>query len=173
MLEKGDAKPSAHEIPHTLHDSLMARLDRLGRAKEVAQIAAVVGREFSYDLLQAVSMMPETELQQALARLANAELIYASGIAPEATYSFKHALLQDAAYEALLKSRRRELHRTVARVLTEQFPTKADAEPEVLARHWTEAGEIEPAMAALAKVGRRRGRATCLQGGGAGVSAGT
>jgi len=82
VLEKDDAKPSAHEIPHTLHDSLMARLDRLGHAKEVAQIAAVVGREFSYDLLQAVSMMPEAELQEALARLANAELIYARGIAP-------------------------------------------------------------------------------------------
>lgn len=151
VLENGDAKSSAHEIPHTLHDSLMARLDRLGHAKEVAQIAAVVGREFSYDLLQAVSMMPEAELQEALARLANAELIYTSGIAPEATYSFKHALIQDAAYEALLKSRRRELHRTVARILTEQFPTKADAEPEVLARHWTHAGEIEPAMAAWRK----------------------
>ncbi|MGO9452525.1 MAG: adenylate/guanylate cyclase domain-containing protein [Candidatus Binataceae bacterium] len=151
VLEKGDAKPAAREIPHTLRDSLMARLDRLGSAKEVAQIAAVVGRKFSYDLLRAVSMMPEAELQQALAKLADAELIYVKGIAPEATYSFKHALVQDAAYEALLKSRRRELHRTVAHVLTEQFPATADAEPEVLARHWTEAGELEPAMAGWRK----------------------
>ena len=94
----------AREIPATLHDSLMARLDRLGPAKEVAQIASVIGREFSYELLLAVSPMTENALQSALAKLADAELIYARGVPPDAIYSFKHALIQDAAYEALLKS---------------------------------------------------------------------
>ena len=121
VLERGDAKPGPHEIPATLRDSLMARLDRLGPAKEVAQIASVIGREFSYELLLAVSTMSEDDLQSVLAKLANAELIYAAGIPPEATYSFKHALIQDAAYEALLKSRRRELHRRIAVAMTETF----------------------------------------------------
>src|SRR5262249_58772596 len=103
----------------SLHDSLTARLDRLGSAKEVAQVAAVIGREFSFELLQAVSAMHETELQPALQQLVNAEVIYARGIAPEATYQFKHALTRDAAYEALLKSRRRELHRLVAQKIVE------------------------------------------------------
>jgi len=110
VLERGDAKPDPREIPATLHDSLMARLDRLGPAKEVAQIASVIGREFSYELLQVVSAMRQDDLRSALGRLAEAELIYARGIPPEATYTFKHALIQDAAYEALLKNRRRELH---------------------------------------------------------------
>jgi len=153
VLESGDAKPTAREIPATLHDSLMARLDRLGPAKEVAQIASVIGREFSYELLRVVSPMPEDDLQSALTKLGDAELIYARGIPPEASYTFKHALIQDTAYEALLKSRRRELHRRVARSLTEQFPATADAEPEALARHWTEAGEVEPAIAAWRKSG--------------------
>jgi class 3 adenylate cyclase/tetratricopeptide (TPR) repeat protein len=153
VLERGDAKPAAREIPVTLHDSLMARLDRLGPAKEVAQIAAVLGRDFSYELLQAVSPMPEYEMQSALEKLADAELIYTQGIPPEATYQFKHALIQDAAYEALLKSRRRELHRVVASIMTDAFPAVADAQPEVLARHWTYANEAEPAIAAWRKAG--------------------
>ncbi len=111
VLEKGDAKPAVHEIPATLLDSLMARLDRLGSGKEVAQVASVIGREFSYGLLLAVASMPEDDLQAALAKLADAELIYTRGIPPEATYSFKHALIQDAAYESLLKSKRKQVAR--------------------------------------------------------------
>jgi len=147
VLESGDAKLTEREIPTTLHDSLMARLDRLGGAtKEVAQVAAVIGREFSYELLRAAHPLAEGDLQFALAKLAEAELLYTRGIAPDATYTFKHALIQDAAYEALLKTRRRELHRKVAQTITEEFVEVAEAHPEVLARHWTEAGAIEPAI---------------------------
>jgi predicted ATPase len=126
----------------------MARLDRLGPAKDVAQVASVIGREFSYELLHAVSSMAEDELQWALTRLGEAELIYPRGIPPEAIYQFKHALVQDAAYEALLKSRRRQLHRRVAEMLTEKFQEVSEAQPELLALHWTEAGAAEPAVAA-------------------------
>jgi len=111
VLASSDARPGAHAIPETLHDSLMARLDRLGAAKEVAQLAAVIGTEFSYELLQLISEIPEGELRTALIKLTDAELIYARGFPPEATYQFKHALIRDTAYDALLKSRRRELHR--------------------------------------------------------------
>ena len=151
VIERGDAKPTAREIPATLHDSLMARLDRLGRAKEAAQIASVIGREFSFGLLLAISAMPEDDLQSALTKLGDAELIYARGIPPEATYSFKHALIQDAAYEALLKSRRRELHRRVAVAMTEKSPALAETQLEVVARHWADAGETEAAIAAWRK----------------------
>jgi len=154
LLERGDAKVSDREIPDTLHDSLMARLDRLGPpAKEVAQVAAVIGREFSHELLQVILPMLEHELTSALARLAEAELIYADGIAPEATYSFRHALIQDAAYAALLKSRRRDLHRQVATAMTQKSSAGADTHPEVLARHWTDAAETEHAIAAWRKAG--------------------
>jgi len=153
VLERGDAKPAAHEIPATLHDSLMARLDRLGPAKEVAQIASVIGRVFSYELLLAVSVMSEDDLQSALAKLGDAELIYARGIPPEATYSFKHALIQDVAYEAQLKSRRRELHRRVAVAITEKFPALAETQLEVVARHWTDAGELDPAIDSWRRAG--------------------
>src|SRR6266849_6517323 len=122
VLENGGVGLTERNIPVTLHDSLMARLDRLGRAKEVAQLAAVIGSEFSYELVEAVSSTPTNELQAALANLADAELIYARGIPPEATYQFKHALIRDAAYEALLKSRRKELHRLVAHTIDEKFP---------------------------------------------------
>ncbi|MGO9451272.1 MAG: AAA family ATPase [Candidatus Binataceae bacterium] len=153
VLEKGDAKPDPHEIPATLHDSLMARLDRLGPAKEVAQIASVIGREFSYELLLAVSTVPEDDLRSALAKLEDSELVYARGIPPEANYSFKHALIQDTAYEALLKSRRRELHRRVAVAMTEKFPALAETQLELVARHWTDGGEVEPAIIVWRKAG--------------------
>jgi len=153
LILEGEGRPQVRQIPATLHDSLAARLDRLGPAKEVAQVAAVIGREFSYGLLQGVTAIGETELQSALERLADAELIYARGIAPEATYKFKHALIQDAAYEALLKSRRRELHRRVAQMITERFASVAEAQPEVIARHWTDAGETEPALIAWTRAG--------------------
>lgn len=146
-------KPDAREIPGTLADSLMARLDRLGAAREFAQIAAVIGREFSYELLRALVAVPEAELLAALAKLTEAELLFVSGTPPDATYTFKHALIQDAAYEALLKSRRRELHRRIALTLLEQFPATAEAQAEVLARHWTDAAEPEPAIVAWRKAG--------------------
>ena len=154
VLESGDAKLTGREIPVTLHDSLMARLDRLGPAKEVIQVGAVIGGEFSYELLHAVHPIAEEDLQRALRSLADAELLYVRGIAPDATYQFKHALIRDAAYEALLKSRRKDLHRLVARTINEKFPALKEAHPEVLARHWTEAGETEPAIAEWSRAGK-------------------
>jgi class 3 adenylate cyclase/tetratricopeptide (TPR) repeat protein len=153
MLERGGGG-TPREIPATLHDSLMARLDRLGPDKEVLQIGAVMGSEFSYELLHAIHPMAETDLQRALRAGTDAELLYVRGIAPDSTYQFKHALIRDAAYEALLKSRRKELHRTVARTIDEQFPTLKESHPEVLARHWTEAGEEEPAIAEWSRAGK-------------------
>jgi predicted ATPase/class 3 adenylate cyclase len=154
VLESGDPKLTGRQIPVTLHDSLMARLDRLGQAKEVAQVGAVIGSEFSYELLHAVHPLADEDLQGVLRMLADAELIYVHGIPPEANYTFKHALVRDAAYEALLKSRRRDLHRLVARTIDEKFPTLKETHPEVLARHWTEAGEIEPAIAEWSRAGK-------------------
>jgi len=107
VVESGNAKLTGRAIPATLHDSLMARLDRLGPAREVIQIGAVIGSDFSYALLHAVHPIPEPDLQRALGRLTDAELLYVRGIAPDATYQFKHALIRDAAYETLLKTRRR------------------------------------------------------------------
>jgi tetratricopeptide (TPR) repeat protein len=155
VLESGDAKITSHEIPATLHDSLMARLDLLGPAKEVAQIGAVLGGEFSYELLHAVHPIAEEHLQSALRNLADAELLYVRGIAPDATYQFKHALIRDAAYEALLKSRRKDLHRRVAQTIDENFPALKETQPEVLARHWTEAGETDPAVTEWQRAGDR------------------
>jgi class 3 adenylate cyclase/tetratricopeptide (TPR) repeat protein len=153
VLESGDAKLTGRQIPVTLHDSLMARLDRLGQAKEVAQVGAVIGSEFSYELLHAVHPLAEADLQGALRRLADAELIYVHGIPPEANYTFKHALIRDAAYEALLKSKRKELHRLVAHTINEQFAALKEAQPEVLARHWTQACETEPAISEWSRAG--------------------
>jgi len=147
VLESGAVKPSAREIPVTPHDSLMARLDRLGSAKDALQVASVIGGEFSYELLHAVHPTSEQELECELRKITDADLLYFRGIAPDATYQFKHALIRDAAYEALLKSRRKELHRLVASTINEKFPALKEAHPEVLARHWTEAGEPEPAIA--------------------------
>jgi class 3 adenylate cyclase/tetratricopeptide (TPR) repeat protein len=141
---EGGANLAGRAIPATLHDSLMARLDQLGTAKEIAQIGAVIGSEFSYELLRAVH--PITDLEKRLRTLVDAELIYVRGIAPNATYRFKHALIRDAAYEALLRSRRKELHLRVARAIEEKFPAVKENQPEVLARHWTEAGETRLAI---------------------------
>ena len=128
--------------------------DRLGTAKEVAQVAAVIGRDFSYELLHAVDPMPEEDLRRALHKLTDAELLYARGIAPDATYQFKHALIQDAAYEALLRSGRRELHLIVARTIDGKFPSLKETHPEVLARHWTEAGQIDATIAEWSRAGK-------------------
>jgi predicted ATPase len=154
VLESGDAKLTGREIPVTLYDSLMARLDRLGVAKEVAQVGAVIGNDFSYALLHAVHPMADADLQRTLRSLSDAELLYVRGLAPEATYQFKHALVRDAAYEALLKSRRRDLHRLVASTISDKFPALKEAHPEVLAYHWTEAGEVEPAIAEWTRAGK-------------------
>jgi len=147
VLESGGAKLAGREIPVTLHDSLMARLDRLGPAKEVIQVGAVIGSEFSYELIRAVHSIAEDDLQEALRTLADADLLYVRGITPEASYQFKHALIRDAAYEALLKSRRKELHGQVARTIYEKFPVLKETHPEVLAHHWSEAGEFAQAIA--------------------------
>jgi tetratricopeptide (TPR) repeat protein len=154
VLESGDTKLAGSEIPVTLHDSLMARLDRLGPAKEIIQIGAVIGGEFSYELLHAVHPITEENLQRALRNLVDAELIYVRGIAPEATYRFKHALIRDAAYEALLKRRRRQLHREIALTLKDRFVETAASTPELLAHHYTEAGLIDEAVRYWRKAGQ-------------------
>jgi predicted ATPase len=133
-------------IPSTLHDSLLARLDRLAPVKELAQIGAAVGREFSHALLAAVADQSEDQLCAALDQLVSSELVFRRGTPPEATYSFKHALVQDAAYGTLLKSRRQHLHARIAKVLEEQFPETVQAQPELLAHHCTEAGLVGKAI---------------------------
>jgi class 3 adenylate cyclase/predicted ATPase len=127
-------------IPSTLHDSLMARLDRLSTARELAQLGAVLGREFAYDLLQAVAPVDETTLQQGLAQLVEAELVYQRGLPPRSRYTFKHALIQDTAYQSLLRSTRQQYHQRIAQVLVAHFPEMAETQPELVAHHYTEAG---------------------------------
>jgi class 3 adenylate cyclase/tetratricopeptide (TPR) repeat protein len=142
-------------IPATLHDSLMARLDRLAPVKEVGQIGAAIGREFSYSLLRALVGRDEPALRDALAQLEDAELLFRRGEPPEAIYSFKHALVQDVAYENLLKSRRQVLHRRIADTLRDRFPTLAEIQPEVVAHHFTQAGLGEAAIEWWRKAGDR------------------
>ena len=145
---------STFAIPATLQDSLMARLDRLVTAKAVAQYAAVIGRQFSYELLQAVSQLDASTLQGELGRLVEAEIIYQRGLPPQATYMFKHALIQDAAYQSLLKSTRQHYHQRIALVLEAQFPETVAAESELLAHHCTEAGLSEQAISYWHKAGQ-------------------
>ncbi|MBI3798900.1 MAG: AAA family ATPase [Deltaproteobacteria bacterium] len=142
-------------IPATLHDSLMARLDRLGSAKEVAQLGAALGREFSYEMLQAVSPLDEERLQQELKQLVAAELVYQRGLVPQAHYLFKHALIQDTAYQSLLKSTRQQYHRQIAQVLTGRFPETVETQPELVAQHFNEAGLIEQALPYWQRAGER------------------
>src|SRR5262249_17863589 len=130
----------------TLHDSLMARLDRLATVKGLAQLGATLGREFAYELLQAVSPWDEGTLQQGLHQLVAAEFLYQQGGPPQATYRFKHALIQDAAYQSLLKSTRQQYHQRIAEVLEAHFPETAETQPELLAHHCTEAGLTEQAV---------------------------
>jgi class 3 adenylate cyclase/predicted ATPase len=137
---------STFAIPTTLQDSLMARLDRLMTGKVIAQLGATIGRQFSYALLQAVAQLNDRTLHEELHRLVEAELLYQRGVPPQATYVFKHALIQDAAYESLLKSTRQTYHQRIAQVLEEQFPQTAEAQPELLAHHYTEAGLAEKAV---------------------------
>jgi predicted ATPase len=149
------APPPALAVPASLHASLMARLDRLGPAKEVAQFGAAIGREFSHALLAAVVRKPEPGLASALDRLIGAGLLFRQGVPPYATYLFKHALVQDAAYGTLLRERRRALHVRIAETLEGQFAEIAESQPELLARHCTEAGLIEKAAGLWGKVGQR------------------
>jgi predicted ATPase len=143
-------------VPATLHASLMARLDRLGPApKEIAQIGAVLGREFAYELIEPVAQRPKSELQAALDQLSGAGLLFCRGTAPHASYLFKHALVQDAAYSTLLRGRRQELHARVAAALEQHFPGRVERQPELLAHHLTSAGDTERAVEQWLKAGRR------------------
>jgi class 3 adenylate cyclase/predicted ATPase len=164
VLEAGDegtaqtvaAIPTpALAVPASLHASLMARLDRLGTAKEVAQIGAAIGREFSHALLAAVALKPEIELESALDRLIEAGLLFRQGVPPHAAYLFKHTLVQDAAYGTLLREPRRALHARIAETLQGQFAEIVESKPELLARHCTEAGWVEKAASLWGKAGRQ------------------
>ena len=152
----------ALRVPASLHASLMARLDRLGPAKELAQIGATIGREVSHPLLAAVVRKPEAELQTALDRLIGAGLLLRQGSAPYETYFFKHALVRDAAYSTLLREQRRALHGRIAETLESQFPEVSEKQPELLARHCTEAGQIEKAAALWGKAGLRSAQRSAL-----------
>ena len=154
LLERGE-QGGIQAIPPTLQQSLTARLDRLGPAREVAQIGAVIGRDYSYALVRAVAGMDDTPLQAALDRLVDADILLVEGLPPDADYRFKHALIQDAAYENLLKSRRQLLHRRVGETLRDQFAGTAAAEPELLAHHFSQAGMTEAAIEWWGKAGQR------------------
>ena len=148
------ASLAALSVPATLHASLMARLDRLGpAAKEIAQIGAVLGREFAYELIEPVAQRPENELQAALGQLSDAGLLFCRGTAPHASYLFKHALVQDAAYSTLLRGRRQELHARVAAALEQHFADLVERQPELLAHHLTAAGDTERAVEQWLKAG--------------------
>ena len=161
LLERGEAG-GLQAIPPTLQQSLAARLDRLGEARDVAQIGAVLGRDFSYALLQAVGGIADPTLESALDRLVDADLLFVEGAGAQATYSFRHALIQDAAYESLLKSRSQALHRRAAEILRDD-PDRAAAEPELIAHHFTEAGLDDPAIEWWGKAGDQALRRSAFQ----------
>jgi len=142
-------------IPSTLHDSLMARLDRLAPIREVAQIGACIGREFSHELLLAVAPLSEPALDSALEQLSNAQLVFQRGTLPDAIYLFKHALVQDAAYSSLLKSKRQQYHQRIAAVMVERFTEEAETQPEFVAHQFTEAGLTKEAITWWQKAGKR------------------
>ena len=152
-------------VPASLHASLMARLDRLGPAKEEAQIAAAIGREFTHALMAAVARKPEAELGSALDRLVAAGLLFRQGVPPHATYLFKHALVQDAAYGTLLRDPRRALHARIVETIESQFREIAENQPELLAHHFGEAGLAGPACDYRMRAGDRAVSRLCLQGG--------
>jgi class 3 adenylate cyclase/predicted ATPase len=154
LLERGE-QGGIQAIPPTLQQSLTARLDRLGPAREVAQIGAAIGRGFSYSLVRAVAGMEDAPLQDALERLADADILLVQGLPPESDYRFKHALIQDAAYENLLRSRRTVLHRRIAEALRDRLADSGTAAPELLAHHFTHAGLTEVAIEWWGKAGQR------------------
>jgi predicted ATPase len=155
--EQGDALKTLlkREIPATLQDLMMARLDRMEGEREVAQLAATLGREFSYELLAAVATVDEPRLQAELGKLVQAEILYSKGKPPRCSYIFKHALLEDAAYNSLVKGKRQQFHRRVAEVLEAQFPQTPATQPELVAHHFTEAGVAEKAAGYWLKAGLR------------------
>jgi class 3 adenylate cyclase/predicted ATPase len=161
LLERGE-RGSAQAIPPTLQQSLAARLDRLGPAREVAQIGAVLGRDFAYQLLRGVAELNEPALSSSLERLAEADLLFVEGAPPVASYRFKHALIQDAAYDSLLKSRRQALHRRAAEILCAR-PEDAAAEPEAIAHHFTQAGLEDLAIEWWGKAGDQALRRSAFQ----------
>jgi hypothetical protein len=142
-------------IPTSLHASLLARLDRLAPTREVAQIGAAVGRSFSHELISAIAGMPQPKLDDALAQLVGAELIFQRGTPPDAEYTFKHALVQDAAYSTLLRSRRQQLHARIATTLEQKFPQIVAAQPALLAHHCAEASLAEKAVGYWLKAGQQ------------------
>jgi len=151
----GSIPATSARVPATLHASLMARLDRLGLlAKEIAQVGATIGRDFSYELLAAAAQRTEAELRDGLGRLVDSGLVFQRGAPPEATFLFKHALVQDTAYSMLLRGPRQALHARIARVLEERFPTLAETHPEIVAHHCTEGGLLEKAVAYWYRAGR-------------------
>src|SRR5262249_15686482 len=145
-------------IPATLQDSLMARLDRLVTSKAVAQYAAVIRRQFAYDVLSMALQLDDSTLQRELSRLVEVEIVYQRGVPPQSTYVFKHALIRDSAYASLLKSTRQHYHQRIAQVLEAQFPETAATQPELLAQHYTEASVIEPAVSYWHQAGQRASR---------------
>ena len=144
-----------HAIPDSLRDLLVARLDRMASNPDVVQLAATLGRDFSFEMLQATSGMPEAELDAELAKLTEAELLFRKGRPPAATYLFKHALIQDAAYASMLTKKRQEFHLRIAKTLLKRFPETIEAQPELQAYHYTEAGETQLAVNYWEKAGRR------------------
>jgi predicted ATPase/class 3 adenylate cyclase len=162
LLERGE-QGGIHVIPPTLQQSLMARLDRLGPAREVAQVGSVIGRGFSYGLLRDVAGLEDMPLQAALEKLAEADILLVQGAPPESDYRFKHALIQDAAYENLLKSRRQVLHRRVAEILRDRFADTGAVEPEALAHHFTQAGMTDAAVEWWGKAGDQALRRSAFQ----------
>jgi len=142
-------------IPATLQDSLMGRLDRLATVKALAQLGATLGREFAYDLLQAVAPWDEGSLRRGLHQLVEAEFLYQRGVPPQATFFFKHALIQDAAYQSLLRSTRQQYHQRIAQVLVERFSELAETQPELVAHHYTEAGVAVQAILYWQRAGER------------------
>jgi class 3 adenylate cyclase/predicted ATPase len=161
LLERGEEGTQA--IPPTLQQLLMARLDRLGSVREVAQMGSVIGRGFSYKLLRDVAGLEDAPLQAALEKLAEADIVLVEGLPPESNYRFKHALIQDAAYENLLKSRRQVLHRHVAKTLRDHFAHNAAAEPEVLAHHFTQGAMTDAAIEWWGKAGDNALRRSAFQ----------
>ena len=153
LILAGPLPPLA--VPATLHDSLMARLDRLASVREVAQVGAVIGREFTYEMLAAAAGLPEAELERATNQLVAAGLVFRRGTGGQASYAFKHALVQDAAYSSLLLSRRQQLHARIVHILEERFPEVVTTEPELLAHHCAQAGLVEKAVEYNELAGRR------------------
>jgi hypothetical protein len=152
-------------IPVTLQESLAARLDRLAPVKEVLQLGAALGRSFTYEQLRAVALLDDVSLNMELGRLVEADILHVHGVPPDATYVFKHALIQDAAYDSLVSNRRREYHQRIAAALTERFPDICDTEPELIARHWERAGNARRRRLSAARRGARD-RALGLRRGG-------